>query len=390
MQQQLRLAALVLILAGCADDALVGLGSEATERRSEDWLGPASSEAAVTVMTRNVYVGADIDPLLEASPEEVPLLVAGAFQELLSTNFPERAEAFAREIAETNPDLIGLQEISLIQRQSPGDAVIGGTVPAEDVVFDFLAILMQTLDAHGLDYYVAANLKNFDVELPMLTGVDPFTFDDIRLTDYDVILARRDVAVSNVETRNFTAVLRVPDGMGGIAFELPRGYSAVDATVGHTSIRFVNTHLEPESQAVQEAQANEVIDALRDETLPIVLVGDLNTEAPGGATYNKFLDALYLDAWDKRSNPADASGFTANHDSDLRNDIVHLEKRIDLVLVRNRPGSAPRSALGSVFAVVVGDELQDRTPSGLWPSDHAGVVARMVIPPLVSDIVADY
>jgi hypothetical protein len=389
MQRQLRMAALVLVLAGCADEAMVGLGGEATERRSGDWLGPANNEAAVTVMTRNVYVGADIDPLLEASPAEIPLLVAGAFQELLATNFPERAEAFAREIAATNPHLIGLQEISLIQRQSPGDAAFGGTVPAEDVVFDFLTILMQTLEAYGLDYYVAAELQNFAVELPMLTGTNPLSFDDVRLTDYDIILARRDVAVSNVEARSFAVALQVPDGSGGIAFELPRGFTAVDATVGHTTVRFVNAHLEPASLAVQQAQASELIDALQDETLPVVLVGDLNTPAPDGPTYNMFLDALYLDAWDKRSNPGDDPGFTANHDGDLRNDIVHLEKRIDLVLVRNRPGGAPRSVLGSVFGIVVGDELQDRTPSGLWPSDHAGVVARMVIPDLGNATVVD-
>src|SRR5439155_15689452 len=28
-------------------------------------------------------------------------------------------------------------------------------------------------------------------------------------------------------------------------------------------------------------------------------------------------------------------------------------------------------------ADVVGDELPDRTPSGLWPSDHGGVVATL-------------
>jgi hypothetical protein len=26
---------------------------------------------------------------------------------------------------------------------------------------------------------------------------------------------------------------------------------------------------------------------------------------------------------------------------------------------------------------VVGDEVRDRAPNGLWPSDHAGVVTRL-------------
>jgi hypothetical protein len=30
-----------------------------------------------------------------------------------------------------------------------------------------------------------------------------------------------------------------------------------------------------------------------------------------------------------------------------------------------------------VQAHVIGRDADDRTPSGLWPSDHAGVVARL-------------
>jgi hypothetical protein len=31
----------------------------------------------------------------------------------------------------------------------------------------------------------------------------------------------------------------------------------------------------------------------------------------------------------------------------------------------------------AVAAEVLGEELDDRTPTGLWPSDHAGVVATL-------------
>jgi hypothetical protein len=31
----------------------------------------------------------------------------------------------------------------------------------------------------------------------------------------------------------------------------------------------------------------------------------------------------------------------------------------------------------AVAAEVLGEELDDRTPTGLWPSDHAGVVAKL-------------
>jgi len=38
-----------------------------------------------------------------------------------------------------------------------------------------------------------------------------------------------------------------------------------------------------------------------------------------------------------------------------------------------------RCPAGGVHATVVGDESADRTPSGLWPSDHAGVVASLTL-----------
>jgi hypothetical protein len=389
MKPRIGLAALAIVLAACGDDGLLNVGDGNSERRSNDWLGPSKDRASITVMTRNIYVGTDVDRIIEAEdPNQIPILVAEAFQTLFATNFPERAEAFAREIRDTDPHLIGLQEISLIRHQSPGDAVIGGPIPAEDVVFDFLDILLQTLQDYGLDYREVATIQNADVELPMITGFEPLEFDDVRLTDFDVILARGDVEISNVEAKNYLATLPVPDGQDGILFEIPRGYTAVDATVGHNTVRFVNTHLEPAHPAVKQAQADELIATLANETLPVIVVGDLNTPAPEGPVYNTFLNEFYLDAWDLRSNGRNEPGFTSNHDNDLLNEFVDLNERIDLILVRNRPGAAPKSVIGSVFAIVVGDELQDRTPSGLWPSDHAGVVARMVIPPLRSDIVA--
>ena len=105
----------------------------------------------MTVMTMNVYVGTDVDQILAAQdPAQIPILVALAFQEMLSTNFFERAEAIADQIQRTRPHLVGLQEISSIRVQSPGDAIIGGTIPATIVLFDYLDILMDALVARGL------------------------------------------------------------------------------------------------------------------------------------------------------------------------------------------------------------------------------------------------
>lgn len=183
--------------------------------------GGRGGEIEIVVVTQNVYFGFDVDPLLSAqSPDDISLLAAQAFQQLLSTNFPERAETIAAEIARKQPHLVGLQEVALIRIQSPRDAVVGGTVPADTVLYDYLEILLSALAARGLDYRVAGKVQDSDVELPMLTSVDPLAFDDIRLTDYDVVLARGDVATSNVTATNFQSKLFVPS----LGLEVPRGY----------------------------------------------------------------------------------------------------------------------------------------------------------------------
>jgi hypothetical protein len=69
------------------------------------------------------------------------------------------------------------------------------------------------------------------------------------------------------------------------------------------------------------------------------------------------------------SDPGFTSGF-----SELVNDpdASGLTTRIDHVL------SLP--AVGVVKSVVSGIDPRDRTPEGLWPSDHAGVTAKLLLP----------
>jgi hypothetical protein len=73
------------------------------------------------------------------------------------------------------------------------------------------------------------------------------------------------------------------------------------------------------------------------------------------------------DVWDL-INPGD-DGFTAGMTNDLLGPVTLFTSRIDLVLFRG-----PMSAMS---ARNVGNLESDRTPSGLMPSDHAGVVASI-------------
>ena len=334
-------------------------------------------QGSIRVMTRNVYVGTDLDSIYRVQdPNLIPEAVTWAVQMMLSTNFSERAQAIAKEVALGQPHLIGLQEISLFRIQSPGDAVFGGTVPAEEIWFDYLDILLNALQEKGLDYRVAGIIENFDVEVPMVAGINPLSFDDVRLTDYDVVLARNDVDVENVVTQNYQAYLPVPQ----FGVNIMRGYVAMDATVGGKTYRFVSTHLESEGEPIRYAQAEELVATLQNETKPVILVGDLNTRAPGEPTYQYLLSQDFVDIWTRNLVPFNRDGYTAIHDPDLRNTTVKLDHRIDLVLVRTNKWRFNRQVIGPVLAFVVGDELRDRTPSGLWPSDHAGVIARLQIP----------
>lgn len=315
----------------------------------------------LTVMTYNVYVGGSVGTVLSVQNLlQVPTEVANVYDSVIASDFPGRAAAIAKSIKPYRPHLIGLQEVSLIRTQNPGDRIAGGTVPAEEVVIDFLQVLMDALQAEGLDYKIAAQVQNVDVEMPMFaeTGIV-----DARLTDSDVILARGDVAVSRPVAANYTSTLTIEM----LALEIPRGYAAVDATVNGVTYRFVNTHLEAFSPELRVAQMQELVDILSDETLPVIVLGDFNTRAPNGAAYQILLSAGYIDIWQMDS---EGTGNTCCQASDLRNAVNDNSVRIDQIFVGNLELPA------SVMTYTIGDKPSDRLASGLWPSDHAGVVAQ--------------
>ena len=327
----------------------------------------------LTVMTYNVYVGADMLPLLDITNLlEVPGAVSGLYDKVIASDFPGRAAGIANIIKAHQPHIIGLQEISLIRTQRPGDRLAGGE-PAEEIVLDFLEIVMDALQAEGLNYRVAAKVENFDIEMPMSADGSFTEYDDVRLTDYDVILAREDVVVSRPTQMRYTAMFSVEE----LFVSILRGYVAVDATVAGVTYRVVNTHLEAFEESstmatVRVEQTEELVANLQDETLPIILLGDFNTAAPEGAAYNILLDAGYVDVWQTDS---DGTGNTCCQPGELKNEESLLSVRIDQIFVRNL--ELPTS----ITTHTVGDKPSDRLASGLWSSDHAGVVAYLLTTP---------
>jgi hypothetical protein len=78
----------------------------------------------------------------------------------------------------------------------------------------------------------------------------------------------------------------------------------------------------------------------------------------------------YLDAWDLIFWPRD--GFTSGFDEFVSDPTAELYERIDLILLKPK-----EKEIKNVVAITTGDQLFSMTPGGLWPSDHAGVVARI-------------
>ena len=316
----------------------------------------------LTVMTYNVYVGSSVKPLLNAENVlQIPTEVATIYHNVIASDFPGRAMSIAKAIKTHQPHLVGLQEISKICRQGPGNFIPDNSALAEKVELDYLQILMDALQAEGLDYKVAAQAENIDIEMPMVTDTE---FDNIRLTNYNVILARSDVEISRSTNKNFTNTFIVE--MFGL--EIFRGYAAVDATISGITYRCVNTHLEAFVEDVRVAQTQELVDILRNETLPIILVGDFNTAATNGTAYQMILSAEYTDIWQMDS---EETGNTCCQDGDILNEESNLTVRIDHIFTRNLDFTS------SIITHTVGDKPSDRLPSGLWPSDHAGVVAQI-------------
>ena len=73
------------------------------------------------VMTRNVYLGADLIPLA-AAPDQAAFEQAAAqrFQTVQNNDFPARAKALAAEIEKNKPDIIGVQEATIWRRGADG------------------------------------------------------------------------------------------------------------------------------------------------------------------------------------------------------------------------------------------------------------------------------
>jgi endonuclease/exonuclease/phosphatase family metal-dependent hydrolase len=328
-------------------------------------------DGIVTVMTRNLYLGADLSPaiaaILSGDPNQIPPAISQVWAGVQATDFPRRARALAEEIDRADPDLVGLQEAVLWRSEFPSN--FGGP-DASHVEYDFVATLLQELSRRHEHYVVVASLTGFDVEAPRIRSLEPLEFEDIRLTDRTVILAREErgrpnLKLSNPQTGSFETNVE----FGGLT--VLYGWASVDVKFRGREFRFVTTHLESDFEQVRLTQAAELLAGPLDTELPIILSGDLNSNANGGASataYFNFLGAGFTDAWGE-ANPGEVID-TCCHDAMLASPDAFVLPfgRIDHILFRGD--------FGVRGTRITGDEPEDRI-EGLWPSDHAGVVVQL-------------
>jgi endonuclease/exonuclease/phosphatase family metal-dependent hydrolase len=314
----------------------------------------------LTVMTRNLYLGANLDPIVKAkSLPEALNAVAADWAEVQANDFPTRARAIAREIETVKPDVVGFQEAVLYRTQAPPDFT---ATPATHVTLDYVAELRKALAARKLKYRFVAVAPWTDAELP---SGSPATMD-VRLTVRDALLVRveqklRIRRVHKVQYHTVTPL--IPD-----VVVAKRGYVYADGTLSGRAFRIATTHLESFDDTSQVAQGRELGERFAAGKIPTVLLGDLNSRADGSGTptHANLLALGFKDAW-TQAHPNDA-GLSCCHGDDLRDVGGPFYSRIDYVLVKN--------GFHAVAAGVVGQRASGRI-GGLWPSDHAGVWARL-------------
>lgn len=341
--------------------------AETSDIVPNDDVGRRANE--LTVMTYNVYQGTELQNSLAATNAQE--FVVGAAQDFLmmrQTNFRERAEAIASQIQAADPDLVGLQEVALWRT----GATQFPAVPATTVEQDFLQILLDALAARGIPYTAVSSVQNLDVEGPALF---PSGFTDVRLTDRNVVLAKAEGAtarmrLSNPQSGNFVTNLIAPTAGGPVP--VLEGWASIDVRLAGHTVRFITTHLDAFAPPIRLAQAQEILSGIASTTTPVILVGDLNSTT-SASSYAALTGGGFVDVWNELHHGVD--GFTCCEVlPTIDNTVPALSERIDYVLTR---GSFDFEGVEEVGATP-----SSRTTSGLWPSDHAGLVAKLRFQPV--------
>lgn len=332
----------------------------------------------VTFMTQNLYFGADLAPAIGAifsgDLDAILTEVGGVWANVQATDFNTRAVAIADEVKAKKPDFLALQEAAVWSVGPPLDPA-----DATEVAYDFVEILRDALAARGMRYDVVAVADEFEAEVTGYVPDSLYGALDIRLKVHDALLVKHggDFKITNASGHQFETNVEFDTPLGPIAYTW--GWVQADVKMGRREFRVIGTHFDADFPDVRYVQAGEILAGPCDTELPVVVLGDFNSDGNGGessAAYQEFIDAGFGDAW-VDEHPDDL-GLTYGQEPTLTDPTwpsttTEPIERIDFVLYRGEAGE-----FTATYADRVGEE-EDDMYGGLWPSDHAGVAATLRI-----------
>lgn len=343
----------------------------------------------ITVMTRNLYLGADLGPAISSTSTEAFIEAnGGILRQVEATNFPVRAKGLAKEILSEEPDLVGMQEVALWRTAPPSLGPVFSMRPeATAVKYDFLALLLAQLNRGRTRYRPVVVQPEFDFEAPADangapgdgpgggTGLLANAEVNGRLTMRDVILARvgAGVKTSRPESDTYEHLL-VEKVAGSTEVTINRGWASVVAKVrGGKPFKFVDTHLESFDDrnvypSIRAQQAAELVAPGGPATgkLPVILVGDLNSDvrtetAPGdGQAYRVLTRAGFRErsTYKPLNCCIEESNFNLTGGS-----AAEFDHKVDHIMT-NAPRQVKLLASGVTGC---------KKSNGYWDSDHAGL-----------------
>jgi endonuclease/exonuclease/phosphatase family protein len=367
----------------------------------------------LNVMTRNLYLGADLSPILHATNVNQAVDAGGEItNQVHATKFPSvRAALLANEIKKKQPDVVGLQEGALWRTGPVNLAAALGTPSAtqlDPLGGDFLNDLLTQLNTGKtkvkkgaasakkkrpkLRYRIAVVKTEFDAEFPVnddgngsgFAGAD----HNERLTMRDAILVRKGVKATNPSSGTFNTLLRV--NVAGVKqLDVTRGWAAVDVKLHGRKTHVVDTHLEAFDSdssntgsdgqtypkgGIRKAQAQQLVGpgGPLSTGQPTVLLGDLNSDNPvhgdqvdpGDAlAYQVLLDAGYHE----RSLTPPPFGCCIQDPNLADPSAAGITHRVDHVMTNSPKIRFKKGAVTSTYA------------NGLWSSDHFGLFSQLTV-----------
>jgi endonuclease/exonuclease/phosphatase family metal-dependent hydrolase len=308
----------------------------------------AKSHADVTVMSRNLYLGADIIQLATATDEaSMEQKVQQLYATVQQTNFPVRAKRIAQEIKKTKPDAIAIQEVARYYQDGKSTQ-------------DWMKLLQGQLKKAGQHYKLVSREDEIDVSARSAAGYN------LRLVLGNAVLVRtgKHARIKHIKDVHgvFKAQISVPLA-NGTTVNLKRGYAGMDGRIAGKKFRFLAPHAEAYSADVAGQQFAELLAGpAKSKKLPTIIAGDFNSDPADASAegYNNVIAAGFKDTGKRAA--------TSCQDENLLNPVSKLDQWIDHIVVR------PKAKV--LWSKIVGNRASDRI-SGLWPSDHAGVVAKL-------------